>query len=66
MWNENEHTYEERSEYFKALVLQLEQQVEELTKENDKLRAQLCYNRNPEDSYRENFSYIGIKGIKTY
>ena len=57
MWNEYEHTPEERAEFFKALIQQLEKENEELRLENEQLCLQLyCYARNPEDAYREDFT----------
>ena len=60
MWNEYEHTSEERAEFFKKLIHQLEDEIVELKNENYHLRAELrnCI-RNPEDAYREDFqSYL--------
>lgn len=63
MWNEYEHTYEERAEFFKQLILQLEDENTKLKNENEMLSKQLeeylnllgCP-RNPEDAYREDFT----------
>ena len=62
MWNEYEHTYEERAEYFKKLILDLEKQNQELIEENYILQTKLIelqesisMHRNPEDAYREDF-----------
>ena len=63
MWNEYDHTYEERAEFFKQLIQQLEDENIQLRSENEMLSKQLeeCLNllghpRNPEDAYREDFT----------
>ena len=62
MWNEYEHTYEERAKYFKQLILDLEKENQRLMEENLMLRTELTelqsiiLHRNPEDAYREDFT----------
>ena len=63
MWNEYDHTHEERAEFFKAIIWQLEDENIQLRNENEMLSKRLeeCLDllgrpRNPEDAYREDFT----------
>jgi len=64
MGDEYKYTYKEQAEHFKKLVHQLEKEIKELNKENDELhiiindlKDKITYHCNPEDTYREDFTF---------